>query len=142
MTTRPRDPKEARLLEIPLFKQADQKALRHLSSAADEATLQAGHVLIPQGRHHHECYVIERGTAAVEIDGQEIAEIAEGEFVGELGFFVRGPASATVRAKTDLEVLVIPYNRLDQVLDDNPGLVRAIATELAIRLHRTDARLH
>jgi CRP-like cAMP-binding protein len=78
----------------------------------------------------------------VEIDGEEIAEIAEGEFVGELGFFVRGPASATVRAKTDLEVLVIPYNRLDQVLDDNPGLVRAIATELAIRLHRTDARLH
>jgi CRP-like cAMP-binding protein len=142
MTTRPRDPKEARLLEIPLFKNADQKALRHLSSAADEASLAAGHALIRQGHHHHECYVIERGTAQVEVEGEIIAEIPAGEFVGELGFFVRDAASATVTAKTDLEVLIIPYNRLDQVLEDNPGLVRAIATELAIRLHNTDAMLH
>jgi CRP-like cAMP-binding protein len=142
MTTRPRDAKEARLLKIPLFKDADSEALRHLSAAADEASLPAGHILIHQGRHHHECYVLESGSATVEVNGEPIAEITEGEFVGELGFFVRATASATVRAKTDLDVLVIPYNRLDQVLDDNPGLVRAIAKELAIRLHETDARLH
>jgi CRP-like cAMP-binding protein len=139
---RPSDPKEARLLAVPLFAQADQTALQHLASAADEVSLATGHVLIEQGRHHHELYVIESGSASVEIDGEEIAEITAGEFVGELGFFVQGPASATVRAKSDMELLVIPFNRFDQILEDNPGLVRAIATELAVRLHDTDARLH
>jgi CRP/FNR family cyclic AMP-dependent transcriptional regulator len=139
---KPSDPKEARLLAVPMFAKADHTALRHLASAADEVSVAAGHVLIEQGRHHHEIYVIESGTAAVEIDGEAIAEITAGEFVGELGFFVQGPASATVRAKTNLEIMVIPYNRFDQILDDNPVLVRAIATELATRLHDTDARLH
>jgi CRP/FNR family cyclic AMP-dependent transcriptional regulator len=139
---KPSDPKEARLLALRLFAKADQSALRHLASAADEVSVAAGHVLIEQGRHHHDIYVIEDGSASVEIDGEEIAEITPGEFVGELGFFVQGPATATVRAKTDLELLVIPYNRFDQTLEDNPALVRAIATELAVRLHDTDARLH
>ena len=136
------DPKEARLKAVPIFAKAGTDALHHLASAADEVSVSAGHVLIEQGKHHHEFYVIESGTAVVEIEGNEIAEIPAGEFVGELGFFVQGPASATVRAKTDVELMVIPYNRFDQILDDNPPLVRAIATELAIRLHDTDARLH
>ncbi len=139
---RPSDPKEARLLAVPMFAKAEHKALQHLASAADEVSVQAGHVLIEQGHHNHEIYVLETGSASVEIDGAAIAEITAGEFVGELGFFVQGPASATVRAKTDLDLLVIPYNRFDQILDDNPSLVRAIATELAVRLHATDARLH
>jgi CRP-like cAMP-binding protein len=139
---KPSDPKEARLLAVPLFAKAGETALHHLASAADEVTVRAGHVLIEQGRHHHEFYVLESGSAVVEIDGKEIAEIPAGEFVGELGFFVQGAASATVRAKTDVELLVIPYNRFDQILDDNPPLMKAIATELAVRLHDTDARLH
>lgn len=141
MAPRPTDKKEARLLELPLFRGADQKAVRHLASAADEVSLTAGQVLIEQGRYHQEGYVIEQGTAVVEVDGTEIAEIPEGEMVGELGFFVRGPASATVTARTDMEVLVIPYNRFEQILEENPKLVRAIANELAARLVATDARL-
>lgn len=141
MATKPQDQKEARLLTLPMFKEADAKALRHLASAADEATITPGQTLILQGHHHHEGYVIESGTAAVVVDGNEIAEIPAGEMVGELGFFVRGPASATVQAKTEMEILVIPYNRFDQILDDNPALLRAITNELAARLVATDARL-
>ena len=135
------NPKEARLLELSLFKSADQKALGHLASAADEVSVKAGQILIRQGHNHNEVYVIESGTASVAIEGKEVAEIPAGEFVGELGFFVAGPATATVTAKTDLEVLIIPYNRFDQILNDNPGLVMAILREIAERLHDTDAKL-
>lgn len=141
MSTKARNPKEARLLALDLFKEADHKALRHLAEASDEVTVAAGHVLIEQGHNHNELYVLESGTASVMIEGNEVAEIPPGEFVGDLGFFVTGPATATVTAKTELEVLVIPYNRFDQILDDNPALVRAVANELAERLHDTDARL-
>lgn len=136
------DAKEKRLKELSLFKNGDRKAIAHLASAADEVAVKAGQKLIAQGHHHNEIYVIEQGTATVSIDGADVADIPAGELVGELGYFVRQAASATVAAKTDLSVLVIPYNRFDQILDDNPGLARTIAVELAERLYATDAKLH
>ena len=137
-----RDAKEKRLQSLSLFKNADRKAIQHLASAADEVTVAAGHKIISEGHLHNEIYVVEHGIAVVSIEGNEVAEIPEGEIVGELGFFVRQPASATVAAKTEMDVLVIPYNRFDQILDDNPQMVRAMANELAERLYNTDAKLH
>lgn len=135
------DAKEDRLSKLPLFKGADKEAIDHLASAADEVTVEAGHTLITQGRHHQEMYVLETGAAVVEIDGKQVAEIPAGEFVGELGYFTRTAASATVKTAAESNILVIPYNRFEQILEDNPRLVRAIAAELAERLQATDHRL-
>jgi len=136
------DAKEDRLRGLPLFQHANKTAISHLASAADEVTVPAGRTLIIEGRTSNEMYVIETGTASVLIDGNEVAEIPAGEMFGEIAFFVRGPATATVQAKTEMEVLIIPHNRFDQILDENPDLVRGIASELAVRLQATDAKLH
>ena len=135
------DPKEMRLQGLSLFKNADRKAISHLASAADEVTIGPGHTFIAQGHHHNEIYVLEKGSAAVFIDGEEVAEIPEGELVGELGYFVRQAASATVSTKTEATLLVIPYNRFDQILDENPDMVRGMLHDLAQRLYDTDAKL-
>jgi CRP-like cAMP-binding protein len=135
------DAKEDRLRRLPLFKGADDEAISHLASAADEVTVDAGHTLIRQGHHHQEMYILESGSATVEIDGAEVATIPAGEFVGELSYFNRGAASATVKTAETSTVLVIPYNRFEQILEDNPKFVRAIAAELAERLEATDLRL-
>ncbi len=135
------DPKEDRLRALKLFEKADRRAMAHLLSAVDEADVPAGNDIIVQGRDGQEVYVIAQGTAAAIIDGEEVAEIPAGELVGELGYFTRQAASATIRAKTDIKVLVMPYNRFDQVLDDNPQLVRLILEEVAQRLYDTDAKL-
>jgi CRP-like cAMP-binding protein len=126
---------------MALFKGANDEAIRNLASAADEVTVRAGHVLIRQGHHHQEMYVIETGSATVEIDGREVATIPAGEFVGELSYFNRSPASATVTTSEESSVLVVPYNRFEQVMDDNPMFVRALVAELAERLDATDAKL-
>jgi CRP-like cAMP-binding protein len=136
-----KDAKEERLRSMALFKGANDEAIRNLASAADEVTVRAGHVLIRQGHHHQEMYVIESGSATVEIDGREVATIPAGEFVGELSYFNRSPASATVTTSEESSVLVVPYNRFEQVMDDNPMFVRALVAELAERLDATDAKL-
>jgi CRP-like cAMP-binding protein len=132
--------KTKRIHNLPFFKSASKGALEHLASAADEVSIEAGHRLISQGQHHNEGFVIESGVAEVEVDGVVVAEIPEGEMIGELAFFDRGPATATVKAKTAMTVLVIPYNRFDQIMDDNPEMVKAIARELAGRLRTMDAK--
>ncbi len=133
------DAKTARIHSIPLFKDADRKALEHLTSAADEVSVGSGTVLIAQGHRHQEAYIIISGDSVVELDGEEIAVVPEGELIGELGLFGHGPASATVRAKSDVTALVIPYNRFNQILTDNPMLTLAIAKQLAGRLYAMDS---
>lgn len=136
------DMKQERLRQLALFKGADNTAIKHLASAADEIEVEAGHTLIQQGHHHQELFIIEEGGATVTVDDEQVAEIPAGEMVGELSYFVRAGASATVVTSSASIVLVIPYNRFAQILDDNPPLVRAIALELAERLHAMDQRLH
>lgn len=133
------DAKIERLKNIALFEKADKKALSHLASAADEATLAPGQKLITEGHRHNEGYIILSGSMEVAVGGEVIAEIPAGELVGELALFGSNPvASATVTATTETAVLVIPYNRFDQILDDNPSLTKAIAQQLATRLQKMD----
>lgn len=136
------DAKEERLRGLPLFEDADKKAISHLASLADEVRVEAGHTIITEGRNHNEIYVIESGTASVMIDGNEVAEVPAGQIIGEVGFFSGQPASATVQAKSEVALLVIPYNGFDQTMEDNPKMVRAILRRLAERLYATDAKLH
>lgn len=136
------DAKEERLRGLPLFEDADKKSISHLASLADEVSVEAGHTLITEGHSNHVVYVIESGTASVVIDGREVAEIPAGQMIGEVGYFSGQPASATVTAKTDMSVLVIPYNGFDRTMEDNPKMVRAVLRRLAERLYATDAKLH
>jgi CRP-like cAMP-binding protein len=136
-----KDPKIERLASIRLFRDADDAALEVLAQAADEVDVKAGHILIEQGRHHRAIYVLQEGAACVEIDGDVIAEVPKGEFLGELSYFNHRPASATVRTTEDSRVLTIPFNRFEQVIEDNPKFLRAMAAELAERLEATDLRL-
>ena len=133
------DAKAARLAAQPLFRSASRPALRRLASATDELSVEAGRTLIRQGHRHHEAYVLTSGELRVLIDGEEVARLHDGAMVGEMGLFVQGPAAATVETVTDCELLVIPYNRFDQVLDDVPSLARDLATELAQRLRTMDS---
>jgi CRP-like cAMP-binding protein len=133
------DAKIDRLKSIPLFRNADKKALEHLASAADEITVPAGTALITEDHRHTEGYLIVEGTVTVEVGGNKVADVPAGELIGELALFGDSPvASATVKTATETSVLVIPYNRFDQILDDNPALTKAIAKQLAVRLQKMD----
>ncbi len=137
-----KDPKLDPLHAAPLFAACDKKELSRLAMAIDTIDVKAGKTLLRQGVLNHEAFVIESGEADVLIDGELIATIPAGEMVGEIGLLPRSPSSATVVAKSDMSVLMIPHQRFDAVAADTPGLGWAIAKELAQRLHATDAALH
>ena len=136
------DPKLDRLQGAPLFSGCDKKALGRLASAIDIVEVEAGRTLIKQGSIHHEAFVIESGEAEVLVDNEVVATIPAGEMIGEIGLLTRGQASATVKARTQMSLLIIPHQRFDSIAHDTPGIGMALATELAKRLQATDARLH
>lgn len=123
-----------------MFDNVGKRALSKLAQACDELDFEAGYTLISEGRTNSELFVVESGVATVTVGGEAVAEIIEGQVVGELAFFDPGPATATVTAKTAMSVLVIPHNRFQAVVDETPEILDSVVKDLAGRLRRMDAR--
>ena len=83
--------------------------LKALAQAAEEQELRRGDVLVRQGEPADALYFVLSGRFSVHIRGvtEPIAEIGQGEPVGEMGFFAGLPRAATVVALRDSHVLAI-----------------------------------
>ena len=122
------------LRAVPLFSRCTKSQLQEIARVADELTVSAGTVLARQGATGSELFVIVDGTVTVTRDGQAVASVGRGGFVGELAVLARVPRNATVTAASDLDVLVLTPLGLSQLLDDIPGLAKQLLYEVADRL--------
>jgi Cyclic nucleotide-binding domain len=86
---------------------------------SDRRTLEPDATLVEQGAPGDELYLILDGVLAVEIDGEEVAEIGPGAIVGERALLEGGTRTATLRARTRCRIAVIPGELIDkQELED------------------------
>jgi cyclic nucleotide-binding protein len=86
---------------------------------SDRRTLEPEDTLVEQGAPGDELYLVLDGVLAVEIDGEEVAEIGPGAIVGEKALLEGGTRTATLRARTRCRVAVIPGELIDkQELED------------------------
>jgi hypothetical protein len=92
----------------------------------ERRTLDPGETLVEQGAPGDELYLILDGVLAVEIDGEEVAEIGPGAIVGEKALLEGGTRTATLRAQTRCRVGVIAGELIDrQELEDLAATRRA-----------------
>ena len=68
-----------------------------------------------------------RGEADVTRGGRQINTMKEGDFFGEIALVTKMPRTATVTAKTDVDVLVITERAFDGLLKKQPEIGRAVA---------------
>jgi Cyclic nucleotide-binding domain len=67
-----------------------------------------GAVLVTQGGEGDSLYLLLDGVLAVEVDGEQIAEMGPGTMVGERAALEGGVRTATLRALTPIRFVVIP----------------------------------
>jgi hypothetical protein len=67
-----------------------------------------GAVLVTQGAVGDELYLLLDGVLAVEVDGEQIAEMGPGTITGERALLEGGVRTATLRALTPIRFVVIP----------------------------------
>ena len=133
----------------PLARFADTD-LTPLAARMRERRLRAGQVLAKEGARGTEMYFVRTGTLAI-VKGvtggtggieQIVARIGAGEFVGEMALFDRRPRSATIRAETEAELLVLDRKAVQVLVSMSPAaaaaFLRAISEEFIARLRRSN----
>jgi CRP-like cAMP-binding protein len=112
--------------------------LSRVAELAEDVTAEAGAVLMEQGKVGQECYIVIDGTADVVIGGDTVAQLGPGEPIGEMALIDNRPRSATVKAKTQMQLLALDTKRFQTLLDEMPKANRAIMAKLSERLRNVD----
>ncbi len=117
----------------------DDKALSGLEAlgqGAEQRRLSGGEILIKQGEPSDALYFVLSGRFGVHLAGTEkpIAEIGQGQPIGEIGFFAELNRTATVKAMRDSRVLVITRERYEALEDSSDEIRDAVIVSLARRL--------
>ena len=89
----------------------ERELSRMLMSGDEKLTkrkLGEGAVLVTQGAEGDKLYLLLDGVLAVEVDGEQVAEMGPGTIVGERGVLEGGIRTATLRALTPIHFVVIP----------------------------------
>src|SRR5436853_5008683 len=134
------DQYEQRLAKVPLFRACSKQDLRLIAKLADYDTCRAGEVLVREGRRGNELYVIVNGEAEVSRDGETVATLKPGDYFGELAVLRPAPRTATVTAKSDLDVLIVTSRELAIMVSDVPLFARKLLTGMAGRIQDPDPR--
>jgi CRP-like cAMP-binding protein len=78
--------------------------------------------------------VIYSGKVSVELDGQPVTELREGQFIGGTGFFIEEPSSASVIAIEPTRCMWWPKSKLKDFLNNNPDIHAAFQMILGMDL--------
>ena len=114
----------------------------------------AGDIIITQGALQGTMFIVQKGEVRVERRGKVagggtgnifISTVGPGEVFGEMSFVDRAPASASVTAITDVELLGVGRAEIDKLADSDsefPGrFFHCLALVLVDRLRETSRRL-
>lgn len=120
------------LAALPLFAGLDPAALTELRDHAEQVELEAGSYLFHAGEASDSLYVVRNGRLQVLQNDVVLRELGRGEVVGELGFLIDAPRSASIRAVRDSTLIRLTKVEFDKIADSGllASLVRALATRL------------
>jgi CRP-like cAMP-binding protein len=129
-----------RLHGVPWFAACTDEQLAAVARLAERLHIDEGEVILREGRLGRELFVILEGTVVVTRAGRAINQLEAGDYFGELAAIEGVPRSATVTAKTDLEVLIVGPREFDAMMEI-PGVRNALLVGMARRIREADDKL-
>tara|TARA_B100001113_G_C21076924_1_gene608090 strand:+ start:677 stop:1336 length:660 start_codon:yes stop_codon:yes gene_type:complete len=131
---------------IDMFSELDDALLEPIVDQSKTLDLQRGDVLFQSGDESNDLYIVTRGRIAIgnrSFDGREslVALMEAGDLFGEMPLFSNDGRSAEARALEESAVIVIPYQPVKNLYDENPSLLWRVVEMLVSRLKSTDIAL-
>ena len=117
-----------------LFSEMTPVEYLKISRAATWETLKPGQRVITQGMPVPDLYLIYNGTVDVLVDNDNVAQLKDGEFVGEMSFLTEKVATATCKVKHESQCLVWKQREFKELLKRNPSLYFTIQSVLSAQV--------
>ncbi len=129
---------------IPLFAALPDELLHEVAMHTERRLYAPGEVVIQEGDHGEELFVVERGQLDVLIDThdgmQHVASLRAGDFFGENSLMTGEKRSATVRTNGESCLLVVSKESLQPVMEATPEIAQQISAVLAAREAELEGR--
>jgi CRP/FNR family cyclic AMP-dependent transcriptional regulator len=119
----------ARLTAIPLFSHLSEEEAKRLAAFASETSIAEGQMLMKQGDYSTELIAIEEGTADIIQDGKKIAEVGQGDLIGEMGLLSREPRNADVIATSPMMVIKLTHWEIRRMSQETVSRIEEIVKE-------------
>ena len=128
------------LKRVEIFKNGDPLFLSQVVLALRPEVAGAGETIIRKNDMGREMYILVRGEADVLDDaGRVLKTFRDGDFFGEIALLIHTPRTATVRAKTACDLMVLDQPSLSRILHDYPQFAESV---LQIARERYDLNIH
>ena len=124
------------LRRVPLLAPLDDAELERLAGRARRITFGAGEFIVREHEPGDSFYVIVRGSAEVMLgsDGaaRVVGRLTPSDIFGEMSLLMGEPRTATVRAATDIVVLVVDRDAFKDIISADPAILDPLS-EIAAR---------
>ncbi len=120
------------LRRVPFFADLERRELEGVARSMKERTFSAGDTIATEGQGGVGFFVIEEGSATVEVRGQERGRLGAGDHFGEIALLRNVPRTATVTALTPLRLIAIEREPFLEAVTGHPQSqfhAEAIASE-------------
>ena len=116
-----------------------------LSLFKESKKYKAGEVVIHEGEKNRDLYILSDGFLEVSVKGGDkkivVSEIAAPEILGEISFLNGSPRTATVAAKSDVEIFILSYDKVQQELSEIPTWFKMVLLAFTNRMKSCDAKI-
>ena len=123
-------PKEKELYET-MFRGLTPVEFLKITKVAEWKQFKAPLPIITQGKPVNDLILIYNGMVDILVNDNKVAELKDGQFVGEMSFLTEKPATATCRVSHNTECLVWPQKDFKDLLKRNPSLYFTIQSLLS-----------
>jgi len=134
------------LRSVPLFASLDDDAARELRSLLSDKSVAQNTRLFRQGDKGDAMYLIESGRVRISIRDEEeqevvLAELAQGDFFGEMSIIDGRQRSADANVIDDAQLAILSREAFLTFVRSNPDVALEMLSALTDRLRRTDELL-
>lgn len=130
-----------RIRNLPMFAACNKKELEEIDRLTDEVHVAAGRTIMAEGDLGQEFALVLSGEAEVIREGHVVATLGPGDYFGEVALLDSVARTASVVAKTDMELEVLDRRGFNTLLDDLPQLSRSMLKGLAQRMAEHQAEI-
>ena len=117
----------SRIAAFPVLADLPEAELDELSSAMSEVEVEAGGKVVTVDDYGTAIYFIDQGEADVLPDGDEATEtLGPGDIFGEIALLLTGERSATVVARTPMQLLSLSGQDFQRIRADVPELEQSL----------------